>query len=73
MFYSLPLEKRLRIAARRKERYWNEPEYRLGMVNRSRARRGLPPVSDLSEISDPRKHLRPGPPDAPRDERGRFA
>ena len=50
MKFDLPLEQRLRIARLRNERYANDPEYRLRCVNRERAKRGLPPASNVNEI-----------------------
>lgn len=69
MGYLMPLEKRRRVAARRKERYHSEPGYRLARINDARAQRGLQPIRSLDEMGDPRA----GRKGAPRDERGRFA
>lgn len=50
MKFSLPLKDRLRIAARRKDRYATDAEYRLRCVNREREKRGLPPAANVNEI-----------------------
>ena len=49
--YKLPLAKRMRISARRKERYATEPAYRLARLNENRRRKGLPPLTSLEGIS----------------------
>ena len=48
--YDLPLERRLRISRLRRERYANDPEYRLRCVNRERAKLGLPLAANANEI-----------------------
>jgi hypothetical protein len=48
--FKTPLPKRMRNAARYKEQYHSDPDFRLRMVNRVRAINGRPPVSDLPPI-----------------------
>lgn len=71
MTYRLPLSKRQHMAAYKRWRYRVDPEYRLSCINRGRAKRGEPQITDLSgfdslaEIPDPRSPVR-------RDKLGRF-
>ena len=48
--FKLALHKRVRVAARRRKRYWDDPAYRLVIVNRNRARAGLPELASADEI-----------------------
>jgi hypothetical protein len=50
MTYTLPLEKRRRVAQRRNERYRTEPGYRLSRINETRRRAGVPEIAALSEL-----------------------
>lgn len=50
MSYVLPLEDRLHFAAVQRERYWRDPDFRLRQINRTRARRGQPPLQSLAEV-----------------------
>lgn len=68
MTYKLPYAKRMRISARRKERYSTEPEYRLARINERRLRDGAPPRATLDEVG-----LQRDPATRQRDDRGRFA
>lgn len=68
MTYALPLSERMRHAANKRAQYWSDPEYRLACINRTRARKGRPPINNLSEMGNPVV----GRPGAKRDARGRF-
>lgn len=70
--YSLPLEARLRISRRRKERYATDADYRLRLVNRERARKGKPSLSSVDEIPSAKERGRLSPLNRQRDERGRL-
>lgn len=50
MRYELPLEDRLHFAKVQRERYQRDPDFRLKQINRTRQRRGMEPVRDLSEV-----------------------
>jgi hypothetical protein len=50
MNYVLPLEDRMQLAEAQRERYARDPVFRLRQINRSRERRQMPPVRDLSEV-----------------------
>lgn len=50
MIYALPFRLRERLARNKRERYWRDPEFRLKCINTSRAKKGLPPVSDLADV-----------------------
>lgn len=50
MSYALPLKLRERLARNKRDRYWRDPAFRLRCINTSRAKKGLPPVSDLEEV-----------------------
>lgn len=52
MRYDMPLEDRRKRAERRKVRYSTDPDFRLREINRDRARRGVPLISDLSQMAD---------------------
>lgn len=70
--YSLPLEARIRISRRRKERYATDADYRLRLVNRERARNGKPPLSSVDEIPSARERGSLSPLNRQRDGRGRL-
>jgi hypothetical protein len=48
--FSTPLEKRLYLSRRHKERYATDPDYKLRCVNRGRIAQGLPPRRSVDEI-----------------------
>lgn len=48
--YATSLSERQRIARYYRERYWNDPEWRLKKLNRSRAGFGLPPHDSVEQI-----------------------
>lgn len=70
MTYRLSLAKRLRVAARRKERYRTEPDYRLRQINAARVARGRAPLSSLNEVGATLCQFAAM---RQRDEAGRFA
>ena len=49
--FATDLKERQRIAAYYRERYKNDPDYRLKKVNCLRIRNGLPPRASVSEIA----------------------
>lgn len=50
MSYATPLAERQRLSRRHKERYRDDPEYRLRCVNRGRVWQGLEPRQSVDEI-----------------------
>lgn len=48
--FATPLEERQRLSRVHRRRYWNDPEYRLRKINRSRAGAGLPPRASVDDI-----------------------
>jgi hypothetical protein len=51
--YETPLTERLRLSRYRRERYANDPEWRLRQLNRSRIGQGLEPRKSVEEILTP--------------------
>jgi hypothetical protein len=49
-FFQMPLAHRMRVAARRKQRYHTDEAYRLALVNAVRQRRGKEPLQSIDEI-----------------------
>ena len=66
--FAMPLSKRLRVAARRRDRYRTDNAYRLHCINHARAQRGAPPIASLDQMGD-RKRGRVG---AERGPDGRY-
>ena len=69
MAFKLSLHRRRQLCEAAKARYHRDPATRLAVINAQRARRGVPPISDLSEMGDPSAGRR----NAKRDDKGRFA
>lgn len=68
MTYKLPLATRMRLAADKRRRYWDNPENRLGTINRARGYRGAPSIETLDELGKRRPVE-----SRQRDNAGRFA
>ncbi|HMO76746.1 MAG TPA: hypothetical protein PKD99_12440 [Sphingopyxis sp.] len=51
MTFVLPLETRVARAEDNRRRYWSNPAERLKRINKTRARRGLPPRDSLDGLA----------------------
>jgi hypothetical protein len=50
MTFAKPLRHRMRHAARLRDRYHTDPEFRLSEINRKRAYNGLPQLASLADL-----------------------
>lgn len=48
--FATPREERERLSRHHRRRYWNDPEYRLRKINRSRIGLGLHPYESVEQI-----------------------